>query len=209
MYRLSETRELDRTAGRAAAAAALVAVAGLLVFGECTLGLGFVAPGESGLFILGTTVSSVASFLLMWAVTTVCAIAGDVAGYLIGLRFGPRVRQTAAVRRHGARSWDRATVYLRKRGWLAVLVAIFLPVLRTLMPAAAGAARLPLRSFLPAVALGAAAWCAAHIAVGFAAGEAAKEIEKKLGAASWVLLAVIVLAVATVALVRRSRARRG
>ncbi|WP_238605240.1 hypothetical protein [Amycolatopsis sp. Poz14] len=38
--------------------AAVTAVAGVLVFGECTLGLGFIAPGETGLFVLGTTATA-------------------------------------------------------------------------------------------------------------------------------------------------------
>ncbi|PXY20031.1 DedA family protein [Prauserella flavalba] len=187
--------------------AGLIAAAGLLVFGECTLGLGFVAPGETGLFILGTTVGSVPEFLLMWSVTTVCAIAGDSVGYLIGWKLGPKLRQTKVVRRHGADGWDRTTDVLRRRGALAVLIAIFLPVLRTLMPAAAGTARLPLRKFLPAVVVGAAAWCALHIGIGVAAGEAARRIEKAVGAGSWIVLGVVVAVVAVVIVVRRRRAK--
>jgi membrane protein DedA with SNARE-associated domain len=185
--------------------AGITAGAGLLVLGECTIGLGFIAPGETGLFILGTTADSVPKFVLMWLVTTLCAVAGDAIGYLLGWKFGPRLRRSKLVAKHGADGWDRATAFLRRRGAWAVFAAIFVPVLRTLVPAAAGASGLPFRKFLPAVILGAAAWCALHIGIGAAAGEAAKKIEDTVGTGSWIVLGVLVVAWAVVHLVKRRR----
>ena len=185
--------------------AAVVLVAGALVFGECTLGLGFVAPGETGLLVLGTTATTPTRFVVMWSITTACAIAGDSSGYALGRRYGPRLRRTSVVRKHGAAAWDRATDVLRRRGAPAVLVAIFLPVLRTLVPAAAGAAGLPFRRFLPAVAVGAAGWCALHVGIGAAAGEAARRVEAWVGRGTWVLAALAVVVVAVVAVRRRRR----
>jgi membrane-associated protein len=185
--------------------AGVVAAAGLLVFGECTLGLGFVAPGETGLFVLGTTAVSTSRFVVMWLVTTACATAGDAVGYWLGRRYGPRLRQTRVVRKHGAAAWDRAGDVLRRRGAVAVLVAIFLPVLRTLVPAAAGASGLPFRRFLPAVMVGAAAWCALHIDIGAAAGTAARQVEDWVGR---VLAALLVATIAVVVLVKRGRRTR-
>jgi membrane protein DedA with SNARE-associated domain len=104
-----------------------------------------------------------------------------------------------------AAAWDRATDVLRRRGAVAVLVAIFLPVLRTLVPAAAGASGLPFRRFLPAVMVGAAAWCALHIGIGAAAGTAARQVENWVGRGSWVLAALLVAAIAVVVLVKRGR----
>ncbi|WP_020671426.1 DedA family protein [Amycolatopsis nigrescens] len=187
--------------------AGVVTGAGLLVFGECTLGLGFIAPGETGLFILGTTANSVPKFLIMWLVTTVCAVAGDSVGYLIGKKFGPKIRQTKLIQKHGANGWDKATDVLRRRGAWAVLIAIFVPVLRTLVPAAAGASGLAYRKFLPAVTVGAAGWCALHIGIGAAAGEAAKQIESVVGTGSYVLLGAIVLIAGALFLRKRKRAK--
>lgn len=187
--------------------AGVTAAAGLLVFGECTLGLGFIAPGETGLFILGTTANSVPKFLVMWLVTSVCAIGGQSVGYLIGKKFGPKLRKTKIVEKHGAQGWDKATDILRKRGAVAVLIAIFLPVMRTLVPAAAGASGLPFRKFLPAVAVGATAWCALHIAIGTAAGEAAEKIEAAVGKGSWILLALIAVIIAAFMIRKRRKAK--
>lgn len=183
--------------------------AGLLVFGETTLGLGFIAPGETGLFILGTTVgSSVPKFLVMWVITTACAVLGYTAGYLIGRYFGPKLRNTKVVARHGGEAWDRATEYLQRRGPIAVVVAIWLPVMRTLVPAAAGAAHLPYRKFLPAAAVTGAAWCAVHIGIGAALGESAKWLEEAIGVGSWVVLGLLVLVGALVLLLKRKKANQ-
>ncbi|OZM69968.1 hypothetical protein CFN78_27895 [Amycolatopsis antarctica] len=187
--------------------AGVTSAAGLLVFGECTLGLGFIAPGETGLFILGTTANTVPKFLIMWLVTSVCAIAGQSVGYLLGKKFGPKLRRTKIVEKHGAEGWDKATDILRRRGAIAVLIAIFLPVMRTLVPAAAGASGLPFRKFLPAAAVGATAWCALHIAIGTAAGEAAERIEAAVGKGSWILLAVLALAIGAVMVRKRMKAK--
>lgn len=127
----------------------LVAATGGLVFAECTIGLGFLAPGESGLLIAATTANTVARFLALWTVVTLCATAGDALGYAIGRRFGPRLRETKLIRKCGLEAWDKATSVLERRGAWAVFFARFLPVIRTLTPAAAGTSGLPFRRFLP------------------------------------------------------------
>lgn len=188
---------------------ALVGATGGLVFAECTIGLGFIAPGEGGLLIAATTVDSVQRFLLLWAVVTVCAGLGDSIGFAIGRRFGPRLRETRLIQRYGADGWDKATGILRKRGAWAVFFARFLPVVRTLMPAAAGTSGLPFRRFFPAVLAGAACWSAMHIAIGAALGEAAKRIEGLITTGGTYVVAGLALTViATIVIRKRRKAKR-
>ncbi|WET77628.1 DedA family protein [Amycolatopsis sp. QT-25] len=170
----------------------LVAATGGLVFAECTIGLGFIAPGESGLLIAATTATSVSRFLTLWAVVTVCAALGDSLGYAIGKRFGPRLRETKLIRKYGLDAWDKATGVLERRGAWAVFFARFLPVIRTLTPAASGTSGLPFRKFLPAAAAGAACWSAIHIGIGAALGEAAKKVEGVLNTGGLVIVGVLV-----------------
>ncbi|GAA3588837.1 DedA family protein [Amycolatopsis ultiminotia] len=170
----------------------LVAAAGGLVFAECTIGLGFLAPGESGLLVAATTATSVPRFLTLWAVVTVCAALGDSVGYGLGRKFGPRLRETKLIRKYGLDAWDRAATVLERRGAWAVFFARFLPVLRTLTPAAAGASRLPFRKFLPATALGALCWSLGHISLGAALGEAAKQVEGALSTGFLIAAAAVV-----------------
>ncbi|QYN16862.1 DedA family protein [Amycolatopsis sp. DSM 110486] len=170
----------------------LVAAAGGLVFAECTIGLGFIAPGESALLIAATTATTTPRFLTLSAVVTVCAALGDSVGYALGRRFGPRLRETKLIRKYGLDAWDKAAGVLERRGAWAVFFARFLPVLRTLMPAAAGASRLPFRKFLPATAAGALCWSLVHISLGAALGEAAKKVEGALSTGFLVAAAVVV-----------------
>jgi membrane protein DedA with SNARE-associated domain len=184
---------------------ALVGATGALVMAECTVGLGFLLPGEGGLLIASTTVDSVQRFLLLWAVVTVCAAAGDSVGYAIGRRFGPRLRETRLIQRHGSTGWDKATGILRERGPWAVFFARFLPVVRTLMPAAAGTSGLPYRKFFPAVVAGAACWSAMHIAIGAALGEAAKRIEGVITTGGMYVVGGLAVVLAVTLVIRKRR----
>ncbi|MEU6642223.1 DedA family protein [Saccharomonospora sp. NPDC046836] len=170
---------------------ALVGATGLLVLLECTIGLGFIAPGESGLLIAATTATTFPRFITLWIVVTVCAAVGDSIGYAIGKRFGPRLRDTKLIQRYGTEAWDKATGILQRRGAWAVFFARFLPVVRTLTPAAAGTSGLPYRKFLPAVVAGAASWSLLHISLGAALGEAAKRAEDVLSTGGMIVLAVL------------------
>lgn len=184
---------------------ALVGATGALVFAECTIGLGFIAPGEGGLLVAATTVDSVSRFIILWAVVTVAAGIGDSIGYAIGHRFGPALRETKLVQKYGTEGWDKATDILRRRGAWAVFFARFLPVVRTLTPAAAGTSGLAYRKFLPAVVAGAACWSAMHIALGAALGKAAKEIESVISTGGLVVVGALVAALLITVTVRKRR----
>jgi membrane-associated protein len=190
---------------------ALVGATGGLILLECTIGLGFIAPGEAGLLVASTTVSagpggfSWSRLLILWAVVTVAAACGDSIGYFIGRRFGPSLRETKLIQKYGADGWDKTTGILKKRGAWAVFFGRWLPVVRTLMPAAAGTAQLPYRKFLPAAMAGAASWSLAHISIGASMGAAAKQIEKYLNTGGLVVVAGIVLAVVVVVMIRKRR----
>jgi len=191
---------------------AVILVAGLLVLGECTLGLGLVVPGESSLLVASTTVDGPGRFVALWAVVTACAVLGDAIGYGIGRRYGARLRDTRLIRRYGATVWDRAADTLRRRGAWAVFFIRFLPAVRALGPAAAGSAGLALRRFLPAAFLGAASWSALHIGIGAALGSAARRIESTLTTGGFVVvgvLAVVLLLWAVRTLRRRSSVANG
>ncbi|APU16279.1 MULTISPECIES: DedA family protein [Actinoalloteichus] len=187
---------------------AVIAATGLLVLAETTIGLGFIAPGETGLLIAATTVRDPWAFAIMCIVVTVCASLGDSIGYLLGKRFGPRIRETKLIRKIGQAHWDRAGELLRKHGVWAVFFARFLPVVRTLTPAAAGASGLVYRRFLPGSIAGAACWSVLHVGIGAGAGASAQFIEARLGRASWILLIALAVLVVLVILLKTRKARK-
>ncbi|GGN09200.1 membrane protein [Lentzea pudingi] len=185
---------------------AVLAVTGALTLAECTLGVGFLAPGESALLLASTTVTTVPRFLTMWLVVTVCAIAGDSIGYYLGRRYGDRLRESRIVRKVGQQHWDKAGDLLRRRGAWAVFAARFMPVVRTLVPASAGASKLEYRRFLPASVAGAVCWSALHIGIGATAGASAKYIESVFNGAMWGVLGVAAVIGVIVVLRRRKQA---
>jgi membrane-associated protein len=184
----------------------LVGATGALVFLECTIGLGFLAPGESGLLIASAAVvTDVPKGIMLWLVVTVAAGIGDSIGYAIGRKFGPSLRETKLIQKYGTTGWDKATGILRKRGAWAVFFARFLPVVRTLTPAAAGTSQLPYRKFLPAVVAGAACWSALHITLGALLGDAAKRIESAIGVGGGIVVGGLALALVVTILIRKRR----
>lgn len=186
----------------------LILVVGALVLGECTVGLGFLVPGESGLLIASASVTNVGFFLGLSLCVAAAAAVGDTIGFWLGRRYGWRMRESRMIRKMGRTHWDRACRLLRRYGIGAVLVARFLPVVRTLTPAAAGASGLGYSRFLPASLLGATLWSILHVGIGWLAGASAKYVEDMLGRAGWVLAAALVLAGVTTWSWRRLRGRR-
>ncbi|MGG7465170.1 CDP-alcohol phosphatidyltransferase family protein [Plantibacter sp. YIM 135347] len=177
---------------------------------ESGLGLGFFIPGETVVLLLSATLTEWPLALGMAAAVTIGASAGDHVGYLIGRRFGPALRETRLIRRIGQAHWDRAVGILERRGAAAVFFTRLLPVVRTLTPAAAGVARVPYRSFLPASLAGAGLWAGVYVGVGFSVRGSIEGIQQVLGDVG--LAVVLGLAGATVLIVlirvkvtRRSR----
>ncbi|MFC7345066.1 DedA family protein [Saccharopolyspora griseoalba] len=171
----------------------LVLVTGALVLGECTIGLGFLVPGESGLLLASAAVTDLGFFLVLAGAVAVCAALGDNIGYWLGRRYRLKMRETKVVRKLGQHHWDRAGRLLRRWGMGAVLLARFLPVVRTLMPAAAGAGGVSYPKFFASSLVGAVAWSGTHVGIGWAAGASAKYVETLLGRASWLLAGSLVL----------------
>lgn len=186
----------------------LIVVVGLLVLGECTVGLGFVVPGESGLLLASASVTDFGYFLVLSSSVALFAAVGDTIGFVLGRFHGWRLRESRMVRKMGTRHWDRAGNLLRRYGIGAVFAARFLPVVRTLTPAAAGASGLGYARFLPASLVGAVCWSTLHVAIGWLAGASAKYFERLLGGAGWAVLGLLVAITATVLWLRRYRARR-
>ncbi|TFV91091.1 DedA family protein [Blastococcus sp. CT_GayMR16] len=177
----------------------------VLVFAEAAFFVGFVLPGETAVVLGGVLAAtgrlSVAALLVL---VVFAAVAGDSVGYEVGRHFGPRILVTRPLRRHAGRL-ARAQGTLRERGGWAVFLARFAAFLRAVMPALAGASRMPYRRFLAFNAAGALVWGVGVVLLGFFAGHSYAAAERALGRTSAVLLAAVVLALAVGVLVRRRR----
>ena len=183
---------------------ALVVIAAL-VFGETAVFLGFVLPGETAVVIGGVLASrGHLPLATLAAVVVLAAVAGPVVGYDIGRRMGDRLFAARPLRRMPS-GLRQARSVLRNRGGLAVLLGRFVAFVRAVMPAMAGAARMPYRTFLFYNVAGGLVWGVGYCLLGYAAGSAYVVIERRVGAGLAIAVAAVVVAGLVVWAVRRHR----
>jgi membrane protein DedA with SNARE-associated domain len=143
----------------------------------------------------------------VWLVIIVvlAAILGPLVGYEIGRRMGDRLFAARALRRIPG-GVDRARSTLQAKGGAGVLIGRFVAILRALVPAAAGAAQVPYRTFLIFNAIGGIIWGVGYCLLGYLAGSAYVAVEKKVGAGLAVAITALGLAAVAAWAVRRHRA---
>ncbi|TQS25865.1 DedA family protein [Microbispora sp. KK1-11] len=147
-------------------------VAGLFMVAETSLFVGLLVPGDGVVLLAGATVTSMAEFPPLVAVVMLGALIGESGGYLLGSRYGRRVRYSRAGRRLGERNWIRAEelVLGRGGGW-ALAGSRFVPLMHSLVPVLAGTLRMPYRRFLFWESVAAVAWSTSYLAVGAVVGQ--------------------------------------
>ena len=171
---------------------------------------GLVVPGETLLLFAGFLAwRGDLNVVLAMVMAFLGAVAGDSIGYEIGRHLGGSVRASRVGRWVGQDRWDRARTYLREKGGKAVMLGRFVAVVRALVPAAAGDARLPYPRFLAWNVAGALPWAILHVGLGYVAGDSYHVVERYLGRASAAALALIAAAAVTVIVIRRRRAESG
>jgi membrane-associated protein len=144
-----------------------------IVFAETGLLVGFFLPGDSLLFTAGVLCSTGALHLPFWMValgTFLAAYAGDQVGYVLGRRLGPRVFTRSDSRLFTRKNAVRAQAFFGRHGTKAVVLARFVPVVRTFTPVVAGVGRMPYRRFALYNAAGALAWGVCLLSAGYFLG---------------------------------------
>jgi membrane protein DedA with SNARE-associated domain len=183
---------------------------GLLVFAEDALFVGFVLPGETAAVLGGVAASRGHVSLTLMCLTVVgAAVLGDSVGYWVGARYGTRLLSVPALQRRRDRL-DAARATLARRGGLAVFFGRFVAFLRAVMPFLAGSSGMPYRRFLVYNAAGGVVWGVGSVLLGYLAGNSYAAIEKVVGQAAAVVVAVLVIAGLVVWRIRTwNRERRG
>jgi membrane protein DedA with SNARE-associated domain len=183
---------------------------GGLAFGEAAIMIGMALPGETALLVGGYLAhEQVLSLPVMITVAVLCAIAGDSVGYYVGRSMGPGLRRSRVGRRIGEARWDRAELFLHRRGGPAVLIGRATAFLRAVVPGLAGAGRMPyLRVFMPWNITGGVAWGAGCVLVGYVFAASIDKVAEVLRTGSAVLVAATVVLMVGLAIVRRLRERR-
>jgi membrane protein DedA with SNARE-associated domain len=175
------------------------ALVGGLAFLETGAFVGLVAPGETAI-VLGGVVAAQGgvSLPLMLLVAWLAAAAGDLASYLLGRKLGRRFL-VAHGPRFGVTEQRLAMVerFFGRHGGKAILIGRFIGIVRAVAPFTAGAAKLPLREFLPWSLVGTAVWASAFTVLGYVANESFSSAAGTLshGALALAVLAAVVLGV--------------
>lgn len=146
----------------------------VIIFAECGLLVGFFLPGDSLLFIAGLFVADDKIETPIWAVATLltlCAVLGNVCGYEIGYRVGPILFRRPDSRLFKTRYVDNTHMFLERYGARAIVLARFVPVVRTFITAVAGVARMDRRTYFIFTLVGAIIWAAGMTLLGYWLGQ--------------------------------------
>ena len=152
--------------GDGVTAAAFIVLA-LIVFMETGL-LTFFLPGDSLLVTAG-----VVAFLVGWPVhyliplLWLAAIGGDSCGYLIGSKAGPRLFTKEKSFFFRKDYLLAAQAFYEKHGGKTLVLAKFVPIIRTFAPVVAGAGKMPYRRFVPFSVVGAVSWITSMVLLGY------------------------------------------
>ncbi|MFF1280439.1 DedA family protein [Streptomyces sp. NPDC058299] len=182
---------------------------GVVLFAETGLLIGFFLPGDSLLFTAGLLCTGTAgpvrlSLGPLLAAAAVGALAGAQCGYLLGRRAGGALlaRSSSARLREGA---HRAEELLAKYGHArAIVLARFVPVVRTVLNPMAGALQVPARTFTVWQAAGGLVWSLGLPLAGYALGSSIPDVDRYLLPIVAVIVAVSLIPLA----VEVSRSRR-
>lgn len=151
---------------------ALIGVA-FIIFAECGLLIGFFLPGDSLLFITGLFVAQDFIQTPIWVVALVLAVAavlGNAAGYWIGYKVGPKLFNRPNSRFFRQEYVDKTHEFFERYGPRAIVLARFVPIVRTFITAMAGVGRMDFRVYMIYSAIGGLLWGAGVTYLGYLLG---------------------------------------
>lgn len=160
-----------------------VGYAGLagIVFAESGLLIGFFLPGDSLLFTAGFLASQ--GFLhigILVPLLFISAVLGDSAGYAIGYRLGPKVFTKRDSILFHQEHLTRSQLFFEKHGGKAIILARFMPVVRTFAPLLAGVGKMHYRNFLFYNIIGALLWAVGLTLAGYYLGKTVPHVDRYL-----------------------------
>jgi membrane-associated protein len=167
-----------------------------IVFAETGLAVGFFLPGDSLLVVAGLfAAAGRLNLAILLSTLFVAAVVGDAVGYYTGKTMGPRLfkRQKSLLFRPS--HLQRAHAFYEKYGGKTIVIARFVPIVRTFAPIVAGAADMPYRRFVVFNVAGGFLWVTSMLLSGYFLGSLLKskfgiDLEEHI---EWVILVVVAL----------------
>ena len=142
----------------------------VVVFAECGLLIGFFLPGDSLLFTAGLFAATGLLDTPIWLVCvllTACALLGNVVGYGIGYKVGPALFSRPNSRLFKQEYVDKTHGFFEKYGPRAIVLARFVPIVRTFITAMAGIGRMNPRTYFTYSLVGGVAWATGVTLLGY------------------------------------------
>jgi len=165
----------------------------VIVFAETGLMIGFFLPGDSLLVTAG--VFCAAGHLQLWTLltaVTAAAIAGDQVGYWIGYRAGPLLFRREDSLFFKRRHLMRAHAFYERHGGKTIILARFMPIIRTFAPVVAGVGEMQYRRFVSFNVVGGFLWVWSMALLGFSLGHTIPDIDRHI---HLVILVVVFLSI--------------
>ncbi|MBI1963549.1 MAG: VTT domain-containing protein [Candidatus Rokubacteria bacterium] len=183
------------------------AVLAAIVFTETGLLVGFFLPGDS-LLITAGLVAAAGGLNIWWinALLIVAAVAGDSVGYAIGYRIGPRLFTRPQSLLFNPRHVERTREFYARHGAKTIVIARFVPIIRTFAPVVAGVGQMAYRRFVFYNVVGGVGWVTSMTWAGYLLGRMIPNVSRYIHV---VVGIVIVLSVIPIAVeIARERRRR-
>jgi membrane-associated protein len=165
----------------------------IIIFVETGLFVGFFLPGDSLLVTAG--VFAAAGYIDLWTLLifgSLCAVAGDQVGYAIGRKAGQKLYSRPDSRFFKKQHLERTHAFYERHGAKTIVLARFVPVVRTFAPAVAGAAEMHYRRFVSYNIFGGILWVFSTTLLGYFLGRLIPDIDRYI---HWVIGIVIVLSI--------------
>ena len=178
-----------------------------IVFTETGLLVGFFLPGDS-LLITAGLVAAAGGLDIWWlnALLIVAAVVGDSVGYAIGARLGPRLFTREKSLLFNPRHVERTRQFYARHGAKTIVIARFVPIVRTFAPVVAGVGEMPYRRFLAYNVVGGVGWVVSMTWAGYLLGSTIPNIGSHM---HLVVIVVVVLSVAPIVIeILKERRRR-
>jgi membrane-associated protein len=144
-----------------------------IIFAECGLLIGFFLPGDSLLFITGLLIAQGAityNLGFACAILFVAAIVGNITGYWVGYKAGPALFNKPDSKLFKREYVEHTHRFFNKYGARAIVLARFVPIVRTFITATAGIGRMDFRRFVVFSAVGALLWAVGVTVAGYFLG---------------------------------------
>ncbi|MEV8410884.1 VTT domain-containing protein [Streptomyces niveus] len=180
----------------------------LVVFAESGLLIGFFLPGDSLLFTTGLLVAGhtylTQPLWLICLLIVLAAVLGDQTGYLIGRKAGPALFRRPDSRLFKQENVEKANAFFERYGPRSIVLARFVPIVRTFTPVIAGVGAMRYRTFVVFNVIGGTLWGVGVTVLGYFLGQ----IDFVKTNIELILIAIVVVSLLPI-VIEYARARRG